>query len=76
MRVITSDVMTSELMQVGIRPSGYRLPDEARVGRVRLQVSDLRRVAAVLRGRRLGFVSCRKNARSPCLGARAAPLSI
>jgi catechol 2,3-dioxygenase len=42
MRVITSDVMTSELMQVGIRPSGYRLPDEARVGRVRLQVSDLR----------------------------------
>ena len=34
--------MTSELMQVGIRPSGYRLPDEARVGRVRLQVSDLR----------------------------------
>src|SRR5580765_1667165 len=42
MSVITSDVMTSELMQVGIRPSGYRLPDEARVGRVRLQVSDLR----------------------------------
>jgi len=33
--------MTSELMHVGIRPTGYRLPDEARVGRVRLQVSDL-----------------------------------
>src|SRR6266550_826795 len=41
MSVITSDVMTSELMDVGIRPTGYRLPDEARVGRVRLQVSDL-----------------------------------
>src|SRR5436190_2378794 len=41
MSVITSDVMTSELMHVGIRPTGYRLPDEARVGRVRLQVSDL-----------------------------------
>ena len=41
MRVVTSDVMTSELVQVGIRPTGYRLPDEARVGRVRLQVSDL-----------------------------------
>jgi len=41
MSVITSDVMTSELMHVGIRPTGYRLPDEARVGLVRLQVSDL-----------------------------------
>ena len=41
MSVITSDVMTSELVHVGIRPTGYRLPDEARVGRVRLQVSDL-----------------------------------
>jgi catechol 2,3-dioxygenase len=33
--------MTGELMDVGIRPTGYRLPDAARVGRIRLQVSDL-----------------------------------
>jgi catechol 2,3-dioxygenase len=33
--------MTGEWLHVGIRPTGYRLPDEARVGRVRLQVSDL-----------------------------------
>jgi catechol-2,3-dioxygenase len=33
--------MTNELLQVGIQPAGYRLPDDAQVGRVRLQVSDL-----------------------------------
>src|SRR5438045_8545254 len=27
----------------GIRPSGYRLPEETRLGRVRLQVADLDR---------------------------------
>jgi catechol 2,3-dioxygenase len=32
--------MTTEL-SLGIRPVGYRLPEQARVGRVRLQVSDL-----------------------------------
>lgn len=41
MSVITSSVMTNEQLQVGIRPAGYRLPDEAHIGRVRLQVSDL-----------------------------------
>ncbi len=30
-------------MQVGIRPDGYRLPDAARIGAVRLQVGDLAR---------------------------------
>lgn len=30
-------------MDVGIRPGGYRLPDAARIGAVRLQVSDLAR---------------------------------
>ena len=30
-------------VQVGIRPDGYRLPDAARIGAVRLQVSDLAR---------------------------------
>jgi catechol 2,3-dioxygenase len=35
--------MTSELTTVGIQPVGYRLPEQARVGRVRLQVSDLSR---------------------------------
>jgi catechol 2,3-dioxygenase len=33
--------MTSGLMTVGIPPDGYRLPEQARVGRVRLQVADL-----------------------------------
>ena len=30
-------------LEYGIRPPGYRLPDETRIGRVRLQVSDLAR---------------------------------
>lgn len=33
--------MTTELAHVGIQPTGYRLPDEAGIGRVRLQVSNL-----------------------------------
>src|SRR5258705_2210385 len=41
MSVITSSVMTNELLQVGIQPAGYRLPEDAKVGRVRLQVSNV-----------------------------------
>src|ERR1041384_3485192 len=41
MSVITTDVMTTILQPIGLRPTGYRLPEEAHVGRVRLQVSDL-----------------------------------
>jgi catechol 2,3-dioxygenase len=41
MSVITSSVMTNEQLQVGIQATGYRLPDEAHVGAVRLQVSGL-----------------------------------
>ena len=41
MSVVTPSVMTNELVRAGIQPAGYRLPDEASVGRVRLQVSDL-----------------------------------
>jgi catechol 2,3-dioxygenase len=33
--------MTIELTTIGVQPVGYRLPEQARVGRVRLQVSDL-----------------------------------
>ena len=33
--------MTSTLQDIGVRPTGYRLPDETHIGRVRLQVSDL-----------------------------------
>jgi catechol 2,3-dioxygenase len=33
--------MTNELLQVGIQPAGYRLPEDAKVGHVRLQVSNL-----------------------------------
>jgi catechol 2,3-dioxygenase len=35
--------MTTELSEVGIAPTGYRLPETARIGRIRLQVSDLSR---------------------------------
>src|SRR5690606_18241311 len=41
-----SKIMTTpsqDLLEYGIAPSGYRLPGEARLGRVRLQVSDLER---------------------------------
>jgi len=34
---------TGDRLDVGIRPDGYRLPDAARIGAVRLQVSDLAR---------------------------------
>src|SRR5437867_4085284 len=54
MSVITSGVMTSELTDVGIRPRGFRLPADAHVGRVRLQVSDLARSLAYYTGV-LGF---------------------
>jgi catechol 2,3-dioxygenase len=40
--------------EYGIAPTGYRLPDETRVGRVRLQVSDLDR-ATKFYGEVLGF---------------------
>ncbi len=33
--------MATQLQSIGIHPAGYRLPDDARVGAVRLQVSDL-----------------------------------
>lgn len=38
--------MTIETMAVGIQAPGYRLPSQARIGRVRLQVSDLKRSLA------------------------------
>ena len=38
--------MTTELTTVGIQPTGYRLPVQAAIGRVRLQVSDLARSVA------------------------------
>ncbi len=38
--------MTIELTDIGIRPRGFRLPADAHVGRVRLQVSDLARSIA------------------------------
>jgi len=38
--------MTSEQTTVGVEAPGYRLPGQARIGRVRLQVSDLARSVA------------------------------
>jgi catechol 2,3-dioxygenase len=46
--------MTRELQHIGVQPSGYRLSDQARVGRVRLQVSDLS-VSLAFYTRVLGF---------------------
>jgi catechol 2,3-dioxygenase len=43
MSVITTDVMTTAIQEVGVRPAAYRLPAETRIGRVRLQVSNLAR---------------------------------
>jgi catechol 2,3-dioxygenase len=36
-------MMSSGALEYGVRPSGYRLPDAAHLGAVRLQVSDLER---------------------------------
>ena len=46
MSVITTNVMTIELTRIGIQPTSYRLPEQARIGRVRLQVSELPRSVA------------------------------
>jgi len=38
--------MTIELTRIGIQPTSFRLPEQARIGRVRLQVSELPRSVA------------------------------
>jgi catechol 2,3-dioxygenase len=44
---VMSDVITAQTREeYGIAPSGYRLPDALRLGRVRLQVADLERSLA------------------------------
>lgn len=40
------DMTSTGRMDVGVRPPGYRLPDAARIGAVRLQVSNLTRSLA------------------------------
>ncbi len=40
---MSADHVVPEHTEHGIRPKGYRLPDSARLGRVRLQVADLDR---------------------------------
>jgi catechol 2,3-dioxygenase len=52
----------------GIAPPGYRLPDAAHVGRVRLQVSDLERSLAYYRDV-LGFRAFEQSADQALLGA-------
>jgi catechol 2,3-dioxygenase len=66
--------MTSERIPVGIRPVGYRLPDQARVGRVRLQVADLSRSLPYYADD-LGFsVSARENGVALLATADGTPL--
>jgi catechol 2,3-dioxygenase len=43
MSVMTAGTTTMGAARMGVRPDGYRLPDAARIGMVRLQVSDLGR---------------------------------
>lgn len=60
-------------MNYGIRPSGYRLPEETHIGAVHLQVSDLERSVAFYQGV-LGFDVIEKDAQLVSLGAGDATL--
>jgi catechol 2,3-dioxygenase len=60
---------------VGIRPPGYRLPDAAHVGRVRLQVADLERSLAYYEGL-LRFRVLARSARHALLGPHGAGLDL
>ena len=53
--------------EYGIRPTGYRLPDATRVGRVRLQVSDLGRSVDYYQ-QVIGLAVIRRDAASAALG--------
>jgi catechol 2,3-dioxygenase len=74
MGVITTNVMTTEFMAVGIQPAGYRLPEQARVGRVRLQVSDLLRSIPYYTDVLGCAVSGRDDGRAVLATAEGAPL--
>jgi catechol 2,3-dioxygenase len=66
--------MTTDLMTVGMPPSAYRLPAQARIGQVRLQVSDLARSVAYYTDV-LGFTaSMREGAIALLAGADGVPL--
>jgi catechol 2,3-dioxygenase len=67
--------MTSEQLQAGIQPVGYRLPDEARVGRVRLQVSDLG-ASLLYYTRVLGFRVMAQQGSRAALGPEGGPVLI
>lgn len=75
MGVITTSVMTTVLPSVGIQPSGYRLPHAARVGKVRLQVSDLA-ASSLFYTRVLGFRVIRRAAAIAALGPQSGPAVI
>ena len=67
--------MTNELHSVGIQPPGYRLPDAAHVGLVRLQVSDLT-ASSLFYTRVLGFRVIRREAAVAALGPQSGPAVI
>lgn len=67
--------MTNELLDIGIQPAGYRLPDDARVGRVRLQVSDLDTSVAYYT-RVLGFRVASQQGRVAELGSQDGPVLV
>jgi len=75
MGVITTNVMTSELRHIGIQPAGYRLPDQARVGRVRLQVNDLATSLAFYTDV-LGFRIASRNGAVASLAPQSGPVLI
>jgi len=67
--------MTNEIQSIGIQPSGYRLPDQARIGRVRLQVNDLGASVAFYT-RVLGFRVISQEGSAAALGSQGGPAVI
>ena len=67
--------MTNEIQRIGIQPSGYRLPDQARVGPVRLQVNDLAASLAFYT-RVLGFRVFSQEGSVAALGPQGGPAII
>jgi catechol 2,3-dioxygenase len=67
--------MTAELQPIGIQPGGYRLAEEASIGRVRLQVSDLD-ASLVYYTRVLGFRVRSRDGSIAVLGPQNGPAVI
>src|SRR5215510_7433923 len=63
---------TRTALEVGVKPMGYRLPDRARVGAVRLQIADLERSLAYYT-HALGFRVLSRTESAAVLGPQSGP---